>query len=84
MKGTAFYAVIIAGGAGERLWPLSTPARPKQFLKIFGGKSLIRQALERVLPLVPVTPIMVISLAGWSNQLSPMTASARRLFSVTT
>ena len=45
---TKFKAVILAGGSGERFWPLSTPERPKQFLKIFGEKSLIRQAVERL------------------------------------
>lgn len=61
MKRTAFYAVIIAGGAGERLWPLSTPERPKQFLKIFGGKTLIRQAVERVTGLVSLDNILIVT-----------------------
>jgi mannose-1-phosphate guanylyltransferase len=43
--------VILAGGTGERFWPLSTRERPKQLLHIFGDKSLIRQTFERVLPL---------------------------------
>ena len=55
------FAIILAGGSGERFWPLSSPKRPKQFLKIFGGKSLIRQAMERVLPVVPVANIIVIT-----------------------
>ena len=55
------FAIILAGGSGERFWPLSSPKRPKQFLKIFGGKSLIRQAMERVLPVVSVANIIVIT-----------------------
>lgn len=43
-----FKAVILAGGSGERFWPLSTPNRPKQFLDIFGSESLIRQAVARL------------------------------------
>ena len=43
-----FSAVILAGGAGERFWPISTEARPKQFLDVFGGKSLIRQCVDRL------------------------------------
>lgn len=43
--------LIMAGGSGERFWPLSTKERPKQLLKIFSDKSLIRLAYERVLPL---------------------------------
>ena len=46
MKG--FKAVILAGGSGERFWPLSTPERPKQFLSVFGGESLIRQSVSRL------------------------------------
>ena len=36
-----FKAVILAGGSGERFWPLSTAEKPKQFLKVFGGESLL-------------------------------------------
>lgn len=46
MKGLK--AVILAGGSGERFWPLSTPERPKQFLSVFGGESLIRQSVSRL------------------------------------
>ena len=55
------YAIILAGGAGERFWPLSTPERPKQFLALFGGRTLIRQAYERVAKLVPDERILVIT-----------------------
>ena len=44
--------LIMAGGSGERFWPLSTKEKPKQLLKIFSNKSLIRLAYERILPLV--------------------------------
>jgi len=43
-----FKAVVLAGGSGERFWPLSTPERPKQFLGVFGGESLIRQCVSRL------------------------------------
>lgn len=42
------YPVILSGGSGTRLWPLSRKNSPKQFLKIIGEKSLFTQALERV------------------------------------
>lgn len=46
-------AALLAGGDGERFWPLSTPERPKQFLGIFGGgKSLLRLTAERLRGLV--------------------------------
>ena len=51
--------LIMAGGSGERFWPLSTREKPKQLLKIFSDKSLIRLAYERVLPLVPKENIFI-------------------------
>jgi len=56
-----FYAVILSGGSGERFWPLSTPDRPKQFLTVFGGKSLIRQAVDRLRGVVPIERVLVIT-----------------------
>ena len=56
-----FYAVILSGGSGERFWPLSTPERPKQFLKVFGGKTLIRQAVDRLDGLVPPERILIVT-----------------------
>ena len=57
------YAVIMAGGRGERLWPLSTPERPKQFLNLFGERTMLQQTVDRVLPLVPVENVYVITAA---------------------
>jgi mannose-1-phosphate guanylyltransferase/mannose-6-phosphate isomerase len=48
-----FNAVILAGGSGTRLWPLSTPGFPKQFLPLPSGKSMIQESLARVAALVP-------------------------------
>lgn len=56
-----FYAIILSGGSGERFWPLSTPDRPKQFLSVFGGKSLIRQSVDRLAGLVPSERILVVT-----------------------
>ncbi|HVB24830.1 MAG TPA: sugar phosphate nucleotidyltransferase [Ktedonobacteraceae bacterium] len=46
------HAVILAGGSGTRLWPLSTPQFPKQFLPLPSGKSMIQETLVRVEPLI--------------------------------
>lgn len=61
MKKHDFYAIILAGGSGERFWPLSTAERPKQFLKLFGGKSLLRQAAERLKGLASPERTIVIT-----------------------
>ncbi|MGL6169013.1 MAG: sugar phosphate nucleotidyltransferase, partial [Fusobacteriaceae bacterium] len=42
-------ALIMAGGSGERFWPLSTPTKPKQLLKLFSDKSMIRETVDRIL-----------------------------------
>ena len=55
------YAVIMAGGRGERFWPLSTAARPKQFLTLFGGRTLLAHAVERLAGFVPPERTIVIT-----------------------
>ena len=56
-----FKAIILAGGSGERFWPLSTPGRPKQFLNVFGNESLIRQSVSRLKGLVKPKDVYVIT-----------------------
>lgn len=58
---TEFKAVILAGGSGERFWPLSTQKRPKQFLDVFGGESLIRQCVSRLKGLVAPGNVFVVT-----------------------
>ena len=53
------YAVIMAGGCGSRLWPMSRQARPKQILDIFGNKSLLQKSFERLLPVFPPERIFI-------------------------
>lgn len=55
------YAVIMAGGGGERLWPVSTPERPKQFVELFGGKALLRHAVDRLAGLVDPERIFIVT-----------------------
>ena len=43
--------VIIAGGSGTRLWPLSTPEKPKQLLSLTGDRTMVQQAYDRALKL---------------------------------
>jgi len=59
MGGLDLHAVVLAGGSGTRFWPLSTPERPKQFLALFDDRSLLRHAVDRLLPLMPPTNIWI-------------------------
>ncbi|MDA1191401.1 MAG: mannose-1-phosphate guanylyltransferase [Candidatus Poribacteria bacterium] len=52
MSDLNLHVIVLAGGKGTRFWPLSTPERPKQFLNLFGDRTLIQHAVDRVLPLV--------------------------------
>lgn len=51
--------LVLAGGAGTRLWPLSTDARPKQFLTIFDGMSLLQRTVERLAAIVGIDAIHI-------------------------
>jgi mannose-1-phosphate guanylyltransferase len=53
------HAVLFAGGFGQRLWPISRRTNPKQFSALLGGKSFLRIAVERLLPLVPFERIYI-------------------------
>lgn len=57
-----FYAVIMAGGGGTRLWPLSRKNSPKQLLKLFEGKSLFRIAMDRLEGLFPPERIYIVTV----------------------
>ncbi|GCF07366.1 mannose-1-phosphate guanylyltransferase [Dictyobacter arantiisoli] len=60
-------AVILAGGSGTRLWPLSTPSFPKQFLPLPSGQSMIQETLERVAPLVTPQQSWVVTGANMAG-----------------
>jgi mannose-1-phosphate guanylyltransferase len=55
------FVIIMAGGRGERFWPLSRENSPKQLLKLLGERSFLQQAVDRVLPLVPAANVLIIT-----------------------
>lgn len=63
------YVLILAGGGGTRLWPLSRENSPKQFLKLFGGKSLFQLALDRALKITSPDKIFISTSAKYVLQI---------------
>ena len=55
------FAVIMAGGKGERLWPLSTEERPKPLLSLNGQQTLLEETVQRLFPLLNAENILVIT-----------------------
>jgi mannose-1-phosphate guanylyltransferase/mannose-6-phosphate isomerase len=62
------YAVILAGGGGTRLWPLSRRARPKPFLPLTGERSLFELTVARIEPLVGSGGTYVVAEASQLEQ----------------
>jgi mannose-1-phosphate guanylyltransferase len=58
------HAVVMAGGGGTRLWPLSRRARPKPFLPLLGDESLFQMTLRRIEPLIEGADIIVVAEQG--------------------
>lgn len=57
------FVIIMAGGRGERFWPVSREKTPKQLLNLLGDRSFLQEAVDRVLPLAPLQNIFVITTA---------------------
>src|SRR5256886_9377240 len=55
------FVIIMAGGKGERFWPVSREKAPKQLLTLLGNRSFLQQAVDRVLPLVPIKNVLIIT-----------------------
>ena len=58
-----YYAVIMAGGGGTRLWPVSRRGSPKQTLKLFDDRSLFQLAIDRLEGFLPLEHIFVVTSA---------------------
>ena len=59
-----FYAVVMAGGGGTRLWPLSRRAKPKQMLSFDGKRTLFQAAIDRLSGLFTPDRIYVVTISG--------------------
>lgn len=57
----AYYALIMAGGTGTRLWPVSRRHRPKQSLKLVGDRTMFEHAVDRIAPLFQPEHILVVA-----------------------
>src|SRR5262245_21897241 len=55
------FVIIMAGGKGERFWPVSREKTPKQLITLLGDRSFLQQAVDRVAPLVPMKNIFIIT-----------------------
>lgn len=64
------YSVIMAGGIGTRFWPLSTPNKPKQLLKLFYDRSMIQHTVHRILPLTPADQVRIVTIEDQVKQLN--------------
>ncbi|MCL4562890.1 MAG: sugar phosphate nucleotidyltransferase [Chloroflexi bacterium] len=64
-----YYAIIMAGGGGTRLWPLSRKKSPKQVLRLFGEQTLFQIAIERLEGLFPAERILVVTVADQASLL---------------
>lgn len=62
-------ALIMAGGSGERFWPLSTPTKPKQLLSLFSDKSMIRETVDRILPIISANKIFIATNVLQANEI---------------
>ena len=56
-----YWAIIMAGGSGTRLWPLSREKHPKQSLKLVGNWTMFQHAVYRLEPLFPIDRILVVT-----------------------
>ncbi len=64
-----YYAVIMAGGGGTRLWPLSRQLRPKQMLRLFGADTLFQTAVRRLEGVFDAGRVLVVTVAEQAAEL---------------
>ncbi len=72
MGNASYYAVIMAGGGGVRLWPLSRQKHPKQMIRLWGERSLFELAVERLEGVFAPEQILVVTVAEQAGQLQAL------------
>lgn len=72
------YAIIMAGGSGTRLWPLSRLKQPKQALKLMGERTMFQMAVDRLLPILPPEHIIVVTTTDLVDLLAGQTPELPR------
>jgi mannose-1-phosphate guanylyltransferase len=66
-RAPARFAVIMAGGAGTRFWPLSRAARPKQFLRLAGRGTMLQETARRLHGVVPRSRVLVVAPPAYTR-----------------
>ena len=64
------YAVIMAGGSGQRLWPLSRKLRPKQIIDTFNGQSLLQHCYDRIKDIFPPDKVLVVTNREYADSIA--------------
>lgn len=60
-------ALIMAGGRGERFWPMSTEKKPKQFLRLLGEDSMIQLTVKRLEPIIPIERVFIVTASSYKG-----------------
>lgn len=66
------YAVIMAGGSGTRLWPLSRKDLPKQMQKFISDKSLINETVDRLLTFIDIKNLYIATTANYATRIKKL------------
>ncbi len=74
-RDTPVIGVVLAGGSGTRLWPLSRAEAPKHLVPLLGDRSLFQQTLLRLHRALPTSPLVVVGAAAQANPLAQQIAA---------
>jgi mannose-1-phosphate guanylyltransferase len=72
------YGLILAGGKGSRLYPLSRAKEPKQFLKLINDKSFLVNTVERIVPIIDRDNIYVVTNMDYKEKVKNELAGIKK------